>query len=54
MNIGHTLPEWADELVIRKLLWTKYGLPFTEITPRDVIRTLALETAMTERQNRGS
>ena len=49
-----TLPDWAGELMIRRLLWQQYGVP-ADLTFWDVGRALSLHAAEVERaKNSGS
>jgi len=44
------LPGWADELKIREILWTKYGVPWRDMEIIDILRAAKFAGAEAERE----
>jgi hypothetical protein len=50
MGAQDKLPGWANELKVREILWTKYGIPFDDAEIRDIQRAVRLANAEATRK----
>lgn len=44
-----TLPEWAQQLNVHRLLWKELGIPYHDADPEDVLHLLQLVGAEDDR-----